>query len=72
MSTNYLETIKMMVSVGMAWSILPLTMLDESLMVLPVDGIKLSRQLGYIHHHHHTLTNAARALIEILDRRRTG
>jgi len=71
MSTNYLETIKMMVSVGMAWSILPLTMLDESLRVLPVDGIQLSRQLGYIHHHHHTLTNAARAFIEILDRRRT-
>ncbi len=71
MSTNYLETIKMLVSVGMAWSILPLTMLDESLMVLPVDGIQLSRQLGYIHHHHHTLTNAARAFIEILDWRRT-
>jgi DNA-binding transcriptional LysR family regulator len=29
MSTNYLETIKMMVSIGLAWSVLPRTMLDE-------------------------------------------
>jgi DNA-binding transcriptional LysR family regulator len=29
MSTNYLETIKMMVSIGLAWSVLPRTMLDD-------------------------------------------
>ncbi len=28
MSTNYMETIKMMVSIGIAWSVLPRTMLD--------------------------------------------
>ena len=68
MSTNYLETIKMMVSVGMAWSILPLTMLDDSLVVLPVENIRLIRKLGYIYHRDHTLTNAASAFISILDR----
>ena len=68
MSTNYLETIKMMVSVGMAWSILPLTMLDESLVVLPVETIQLIRKLGYIYHRDHTLSNAASAFISILDR----
>ncbi len=68
MSTNYLETIKMMVSVGMAWSILPLTMLDDSLVVLPVDNIRLSRKLGYIYHRDHTLSNAASAFITILNR----
>ena len=72
MSTNYLETIKMMVSVGMAWSILPMTMLDASLAVLPVKDISLSRKLGYIHHRDHTLSNAARAFIEILDRSAIG
>lgn len=70
MSTNYLETIKMMVSVGMAWSILPLTMLDESLRILPVADMQLVRKLGYIYHRDHTLSNAARAFIEILDRQR--
>ena len=29
MSTNYLETIKMMVSIGLGWSVLPATMADE-------------------------------------------
>jgi len=67
MSTNYLETIKMMVSVGMAWSVLPQTMLDDTLRVLPVEGIQMSRQLGYIYHREHTLSNAARAFIRLLD-----
>jgi len=67
MSTNYLETIKMMVSVGMAWSVLPQTMLDDTLRILPVAGIQMSRQLGYIYHREHTLSNAARAFIRLLD-----
>lgn len=69
MSTNYLETIKMMVSVGMAWSVLPMTMLDDTLRVLPVEGVQMSRQLGYIYHRDHTLSNAARAFIRLLDSR---
>ncbi len=68
MSTNYLETIKMMVSVGMAWSILPLTMLDDTLTVLPIENLNLSRKLGYIHHRDHTLSNAARAFIELIEK----
>jgi DNA-binding transcriptional LysR family regulator len=70
MSTNYLETIKMMVSVGMAWSILPLTMLDSTLRVLPVENISLIRKLGYIYHRDHTLSNAASAFIDILNHNR--
>lgn len=66
LSTNYLETIKMMVSVGMAWSILPLTMLDDTLRVVPVADIHLVRRLGYIHHRDHTLSNAAQAFIRLL------
>jgi len=68
MSTNYLETIKMMVSVGMAWSVLPLTMLDSTLRILSVQDIKLSRKLGYIYNRDHTLSNAARAFIGLLDK----
>ena len=68
MSTNYLETIKMMVSIGMAWSVLPASMLDGGLRVLPVMDISLSRNLGYIHHREHALSNACRAFIGELER----
>ena len=63
MSTNYLETIKMMVSVGMAWSILPRTMYDKTLRILKIRGLQLERKLGYIYHREHTLSNAAKAFI---------
>lgn len=67
MSTNYLETIKMMVSIGIAWSVLPRTMLDDQVVRLPLAGIQLSRQLGYITHTERTLSNAARAFMALLD-----
>ena len=64
MRTNYLETIKSMVSIGMGWSLLPETMLDSSIEALRIG--KLQRQLGYIHHREKTLSNAAKAFIEML------
>lgn len=70
MSTNYMETIKMMVSIGIAWSVLPRTMLDDQVARLPLPGIQLSRQLGYIVHTERTLSNAARAFMALLDAER--
>ncbi|MGE6790750.1 transcriptional regulator, LysR family [Pseudomonas guineae] len=70
MSTNYLETIKMMVSIGLAWSVLPRTMLDDQVARLPLPGIQLTRQLGYISHTERTLSNAARAFMDLLDAQR--
>ncbi|KQQ56241.1 LysR family transcriptional regulator [Pseudomonas sp. Leaf127] len=67
MSTNYMETIKMMVSIGLAWSVLPRTMLDEQVARIPLPGIQLSRQLGYILHTERTLSNAAKAFMALLD-----
>jgi DNA-binding transcriptional LysR family regulator len=72
MSTNYLETIKMMVSIGLAWSVLPRTMLDEQVVRLPLPGIQLRRQLGYILHTDRTLSNAAKAFMRLLDEQRSG
>lgn len=66
MSTNYMETIKMMVSIGLAWSVLPRTMLDNQVTALHVPGVALMRELGCIHHSGRTLSNAARALISLL------
>jgi len=67
MSTNYLETIKMLVAVGLGWSILPRTMLDSDLIAITVPGLRLSRRLGTVRHRARTLSNAARALIELLE-----
>lgn len=66
LSTNYLETIKMMVSVGLGWSILPRSMLSKELKTLYIDNIKLERKLGIVWHSGHTLSNAAKAMSEML------
>ncbi len=65
-STNYLETIKMMVAVGLGWSILPRTMRDADLVELNVDGLRLERALGVVRHTGRTLSNAARAILDTL------
>jgi len=66
MATNYLETIKMLVSVGLGWSVLPESMLDADLTRLKVTGLKLSRTLGMVLHPELTLSNAATALRALL------
>jgi DNA-binding transcriptional LysR family regulator len=66
LSTNYLETIKMLVSVGLGWSLLPQTMVDQQLRALPVQGLQLQRTLGLVHHRERTLSNAARAMMGVL------
>ncbi len=66
LETDYLETIKMLVSVGLGWSVLPQTLLGPELTPLAVRGLRLSRTLGVIRHRQHTLSNAARAMFALL------
>lgn len=66
LSTNYLETIRMMVEIGLGWSVLPSTMINDQLCAIHIDGIQLSRQLGIVHHTERTLSNAAKAMYQIL------
>ncbi len=66
LETNYLETIHMMVSIGLGWSALPRTMLDDNVVEVPVNGLKMHRELGIVVHRERTLSNAAKALIELL------
>lgn len=70
MSTNYLETIKMLVAIGQGWSVLPRTMIDQEMQVLALPDIHLTRQLGVIHHVQRTLSNAAQVFIELLEQNR--
>lgn len=64
-STNYLETIKMLTAVGLGWSVLPQTLLDGDLLRLNTP-LELSRQLGVVQHAMRTPSNAARALLALL------
>lgn len=66
LSTNYLETIRMLVAVGIGWSLLPLTMLDNQLRHLEVPELRLERTLGVVAHRERTLSNAAHALQKLL------
>lgn len=66
MSTNYLETIKMLISVGLGWSVLPKSMLDDSIQVIDVPNITIERRLGIIHHVQRTLSNAATAFLDLV------
>lgn len=67
MTTNYLETIRMMASVGLGWTVLPASMVDDRLVRLqPVDVAPLHRTLGWVRHPERTPSNAARAFVETL------
>ncbi len=65
MTTNYLEVLKMLAAVGFGWSVLPRTMIDGGLKVVRM-GKRIRRRLGIVTHEARTLSNAARAMIEIV------
>jgi len=64
LATNYLETIRMMASVGLGWTILPRSMRDDTLATIDVEGIAIERTLGLVYHHGRSLSRAAKAFIE--------
>jgi DNA-binding transcriptional LysR family regulator len=66
LETNYLETIRMMVSIGLGWSALPRAMLDETMVEINVKGLKIERTLGIVQHASRSLSNAGQAFIESL------
>jgi DNA-binding transcriptional LysR family regulator len=63
LETNYLETIKMMVSVGLGWSALPGNMIDDGIVAVPVEGLSMQRQLGSVRLKGRTLSRAALAFV---------
>jgi DNA-binding transcriptional LysR family regulator len=66
MATNYLEVLKMLAAIGLGWSALPRTMIDDSLKVIQIGKIKIGRRLGIVTHSGRTLSNAAQAMIRIV------
>ncbi len=65
LETNYLETIKMMVSIGLGWSALPRTLALPDLVEVAIPGIEIHRRLGLVHRIGRTLSNAAHAFTEV-------
>ncbi|WP_317929331.1 LysR family transcriptional regulator [Halioxenophilus sp. WMMB6] len=66
MATNYLETIKMMVSIGLGWGVLPKTLLEGAgLKEIAIDSPPLVRRLGIIHHKERSLSNASKAFLRL-------
>ena len=66
MSTNNLDTIRMMVSIGMGWSILPQTLINSQIKVIDTISTPITRQLGCVWHQQRSLSNAAEAFIKLL------
>jgi DNA-binding transcriptional LysR family regulator len=66
LATNYLETIRMLASVGLGWTVLPRSMRDESLVPLAIHDVHIERSLGLVYHRARSLSRAARAFIDTL------
>lgn len=71
LSTDYLETLKALVSIGDSWSVLPSTMLDERVVaVLNIKAVHLTRRLVCIRHKERTISKAAQAFLQVLETHR--
>ncbi|MDO5651263.1 MAG: LysR family transcriptional regulator [Moraxella sp.] len=67
MSTNPLESIRMLVSVGLGWSVLPQTLINQDLVKIDMaDNIELQRYLGVVINPNLTHSASAKALIDML------
>jgi DNA-binding transcriptional LysR family regulator len=67
LATNYLETLKMLVGIGIGWSVLPRSMLDGTIRALNVSGLDMQRDLGVVWHQRRTLSGGAMALLRQLE-----
>lgn len=62
MSTNYLETLKMLAGIGLGWTLLPISMKDDDLTQLNIKSLDVARSLGIVTHQQRTLSNPANAI----------
>ena len=65
MSNNPLESIRMLVSIGLGWSVLPKTLLNQDLQQLDIP-FEMNRQLGMVWHPARTQSRAVQELIEMM------
>lgn len=65
MSNNPLESIRMLVSIGLGWSVLPKTLLNQELKQLDIP-FEMNRQLGMVWHPGRTQSRAVQELIQMM------
>lgn len=65
MSTNPLESIRMLVSIGLGWSVLPQTLINQDLRILNVN-VELQRTLGVVWHPERSQSKAMQSLLKIV------
>lgn len=65
MSNNPLESIRMLVSIGLGWSVLPKTLLNQDLQMLDID-LQMNRQLGMVWHPGRTQSRAVQELVAMM------
>jgi len=65
METNYLETLRMLVSTGLGWSLLPKTLIADDIREIKIPKVQLQRELGVVTHEKRSLSNAAQAMIRL-------
>lgn len=69
LTSNYLETLRMLAAAGLGWTVLPATMADDSnLVALEFTDLPLVRNLGWARHPERSLSNAAAAMLQLLRR----
>ena len=68
LETNYLETIRMMVKIGLGWSALPKAMIGDDLAEIKVKGLKIERALGIVQHANRSLSNAGKMFVNSLEK----
>ena len=66
LESNYLETIKVMVSANLGWSMLPISMLDSTLVSKSLSGQQIKRTLGIVTRRNRTLSPSSNAMIGML------
>ena len=67
LETNYMETIKMMVSIGLGWGVLPKSMIHGELIEFELEAVNMSRELGVVYHRNRTLSSASQAMLQVLE-----
>jgi DNA-binding transcriptional LysR family regulator len=65
MSNNPLESIRMLVSIGLGWSVLPKTLVNHDLQQLDIP-LEMNRQLGMVWHPGRTQSKAVQALVQLM------
>ena len=71
MSNNPLESIRMLVSIGLGWSVLPKTLLNQDLQMLDIN-VQMQRQLGMVWHPGRTQSRAVQELVAMMQNSHLG